>query len=271
MMRYASFASYVIFVIYADSMKILLMKHGGNSRFHEQLGKAGFGGNTAISALYLSTEAEAYRSHLKDIVANSTLANIEDTLNMTSLSSYSVSSKRHGTHLDVTFIDGPMGMSISKDHNGRAFVSRLVSNGAAETKGVQVGDVIEVVAGKRMGGYDQIMHMIPMMPRPLILMFFRGRAMSDKDLLKEAAESTGEEIEAGEWEGGDALGALSVPPSHRHSSSDSRLVVGTAPSSPLSPSVCQRAAPPIPLHHISPPHPTQANILKHSPPSNTVK
>lgn len=205
-------------------MQILFMKLGGNSRFHEQLGKSGIGGDISIAALYLSVEAESYRSRLKNAVANSTIEIIEDLLGGTSLSPYRYNSKHYGTHLDVTFMEGPMGMSISKDHNGRACVSRLVSNGGAETKGVRVGDVVEMVGGKRMGGYDQIMRMIPMLPRPLSIVFFRGTDISEQDLTKEERDQVADDCGQ---EGSGVSEQFPVPPGNRHCS-DGVLLAGTA-------------------------------------------
>ena len=73
----------------------------------------------------------------------------------------------------VSFQDGPMGMTISKDFNSRALVSKLVPNGPAELSGVSVGDHITGIAKKRIEIYDEIMHMIPCMNRPILVQFTR--------------------------------------------------------------------------------------------------
>ena len=167
------------------------MKCGGNSRFHELIGKSSFGGSSQgeISTLYQSTEAESYRLNLKEKVSCA-LVEIEEgfqespskDLLILDVADNSEESNQTDTNWEVTFLDGPMGMSISKDHSGRAYISRLVPNGPAESKGLCIGDIIEVVAGKPMTDYDQIMHMIQLMPRPLQLTFVRHVKNSLKSL-----------------------------------------------------------------------------------------
>lgn len=73
----------------------------------------------------------------------------------------------------VSFGEGPMGMTISKDFGGRALVSKLVTGGPAERSGVSIGDHISGVAKKRLDDYDEIMHMIPCLTRPIAIQFTR--------------------------------------------------------------------------------------------------
>ena len=164
------------------------MKHGGNSRFHDCLGKVG-GGDASQSDLYLSPAAETFRRCLKEIVTTSILNRTNKTTVPGSASEGGGLVSSPSIHRDVTFTDGPMGMSISRDHSGRAVVSRLVTHGPAEMKGVQVGDVVEGVGGKSMENYDQIMHVIPRIPRPLQITFGRQLSSSNSTTAARASVS----------------------------------------------------------------------------------
>eukprot|EP01034_Spumella_vulgaris_P038904 gene38904-48039_t len=66
-----------------------------------------------------------------------------------------------------------MGMTLTKDYRDMAVVSKLMPGGPAQCSGVRVGDYIAGVSGKAMVNYDEIMHMIPCMNRPLTIRFNR--------------------------------------------------------------------------------------------------
>jgi hypothetical protein len=74
---------------------------------------------------------------------------------------------------EVTFGPGTMGMTLSKDFSGRGLVSKLVPGGPAAENGVGIGDHITGIARKRVDDYEEIMHMIPCMHRPLVIQFSR--------------------------------------------------------------------------------------------------
>ena len=64
-------------------------------------------------------------------------------------------------------------MTLEKDENSRAIVARLVSDGAAQKKGVHVGDIVESIAGQSFLSYEELMDAILLLPRPVQIQFLR--------------------------------------------------------------------------------------------------
>lgn len=64
-------------------------------------------------------------------------------------------------------------MTLKKDESSRAIVARLVSDGAAQKKGVCVGDIVESIAGQSFLSYEELMDAILLLPRPVQIQFLR--------------------------------------------------------------------------------------------------
>jgi hypothetical protein len=64
-------------------------------------------------------------------------------------------------------------MTLSRDEKGQACVQRLVPDGTAEAVGVQVGDVIVTVAGKKLSDFDEVLKAMRQSPRPLLITMIR--------------------------------------------------------------------------------------------------
>jgi hypothetical protein len=167
-----------------------MVKQGGNDQIKRFFRKLEIE-NSPIQTLYCSKGANHYRERLKERVAKILSGEIKSEprhvtshhIHRTAKSQSAMGevgrndpSRRRRPSVQVysvSFNEGPMGMTISKDFGGRALVSRLVPCGPAETSGVAVGDHISGIARKRLDSYDEIMHMIPCMTRPLVIQFTR--------------------------------------------------------------------------------------------------
>lgn len=168
------------------------MRQGGNEQIKRFFRKLEIE-NSPIQALYCSKGANHYRERLKEKVGKIMSGEIKSESRILSRSNQHRNTKSQSAIADmmssesrrrpsvyfynVSFADGPMGMTISKDFGGRALVSKLITGGAAECCGVRVGDHISGIAKKRVDDYDEIMHMIPCMSRPILIQFSR-RTMS---------------------------------------------------------------------------------------------
>jgi hypothetical protein len=75
--------------------------------------------------------------------------------------------------ITATFLDGSMGITITKEINGTAKVSKIAPNGQAESAGIMISDVIIGIGVKSVTEYDEIMRLIPDQPRPLKILFSR--------------------------------------------------------------------------------------------------
>ena len=176
-----------------------MMKQGGNKPIRDFFSKMQIE-NSPIVLLYRSKAATHYREHLKEH-AEKVIAGIvppdhkpmkitKTKINSTE-NNYNEKSKKalrdiHET-FEVTFSDGPMGMTLQKDFEGEALVSRVISAGAAANVGIQVGDKVIGVAGKLLRDYEEIMHMIPYMSRPLKLKIERFKASPRLDSATETS------------------------------------------------------------------------------------
>lgn len=159
-----------------------MMIQGGNRQFRLFLESLDIH-NPPIEVLYHSKAASLYRAKLRRQVEN-TLNGI--AVGVTIAQSLELN---HHAHVDpwashherqlvsryaVLFPEGQMGMTVTKDPaDNRAYVSRIVEGGAADRGGVQVGDYVDGVAGKYISDFDIVMHMIPLMPRPVQLIISR--------------------------------------------------------------------------------------------------
>jgi hypothetical protein len=171
-----------------------MVRQGGNEQIKKFFRKLEIE-NSPIQTLYCSKGANHYRERLKERVNQIMAGEIKSEprhtgshnrhRNAKSQSALgeligkdgnSTNGARRKPSIElyhVSFGEGPMGMTISKDFNARALVSKLVPGGAAEQSGVGVGDHIAGIAKKRMENYDEIMHMIPCMKRPIMIHFAR--------------------------------------------------------------------------------------------------
>lgn len=164
------------------------MRQGGNDQIRDFFRKLEIH-NSPISTLYNTKGASHYRDRLKDRVDRVLRGEIpaqrvtkaiapskaKSDSSIASDCNKFVAAKLKDTieYYSCKFLEGPMGMTIMKDFKGCAVITKLVPGGAANIHGVRIGDLIVGVAGKMMDDYDEIMHMIPCMGRPLQLTFSR--------------------------------------------------------------------------------------------------
>ena len=174
------------------------MKQGGNRQFRLFLESLDIG-RAPIEVLYRSKVASLYRAKLRKQVDNILEGKPVGTTISESLELHRrvlVDSRIEATNrpsisrYTVMFPVGVMGMTVSKDPaDNRAYISRLVEGGEADQSGVLVGDYVDGVAGKYISDFDIVMHMIPLMPRPVQIMFSRTIRKST-DGLEEDHEGT---------------------------------------------------------------------------------
>lgn len=177
-----------------------MMKQGGNSQIRRFFKKIGID-NTPIQTLYCTKAAEHYREKLKERVDKIASGEIvmERKVSSERLTKRTISNDSAGMskgpsvqHHVITakFGPGPMGMTLTKDYRDHAIVSRLVPGGPAQQQGVKVGDIAIGIAGKTLGSYDEIMHMIPLMPRPLDVRFSREKSVNDQSPRHDSGSSS---------------------------------------------------------------------------------
>jgi len=65
----------------------------------------------------------------------------------------------------------PLGLSLSKSIDGNTVVTRIVPGGEAERVGVQVGTYVIGVNGTDVSKFDEIMALVPKLPRPVRFKF----------------------------------------------------------------------------------------------------
>lgn len=170
------------------------MRQGGNGQIRRFFKKLEIE-HAIIQTLYHTKAAEHYREKLKERVesimsgeikserrilkkkSSTTLSGflLEDRERRSLGGSASGASSSGNYAVDkvyqVSFCDGPMGMTLTKNHREHASVSRLVSEGQAQTAGVGIGDVVVGVGGMALQHYDDIMERVSLLPRPLVLDF----------------------------------------------------------------------------------------------------
>lgn len=169
-----------------------MMKQGGNAqirRFFKRLEIE----NSPLQTLYCTKAAEHYREKLKERVdkvlsgeimsekrSRSEKSKLPQSPASPPLPSPPPTKSITANIITARFNTGPMGMTLTKDFRDQAFVSKLVPGGNAQQQGIKVGDIVISVAGKTMGSYEEIMHMIPLMPRPLELSLTRVETSPSK-------------------------------------------------------------------------------------------
>mmetsp|Transcript_3971 Transcript_3971/g.10202 ORF Transcript_3971/g.10202 Transcript_3971/m.10202 type:complete len:461 (+) Transcript_3971:25-1407(+) len=79
-----------------------------------------------------------------------------------------------GDAYDAVFEDGPMGFSIERDDTV-ARVSKVAPGGKAAARGVRVSDVVFKINGRDAPAYDDVVALLPRLPRPLTLTFKRAK------------------------------------------------------------------------------------------------
>jgi len=174
-----------------SQQQIEMMRQGGNTQIRDFFKRLQIE-NSPITTLYSTKGATHYRSKLKERVQKVLSGEISsDRKNQMNTTTYATptktptKTKEIANKIDnkkvkesiitqhIVFGPGSMGMTITKDYKGGAVVSKLVPQGAAQEKGVKLGDAVIGVAGKALQDFDEIMHMIPCMIRPLQLTFAR--------------------------------------------------------------------------------------------------
>lgn len=162
------------------------MRQGGNGQIRRFFKKLEID-NSPIHLLYCTKGAEHYREKLKERVEKIMSGEIKSEKRLVKKKSFAeekiLSSSATFVDIptfDVPFGEGPLGLTLTKDFKERACVSKLVPAGPAQLAGVLVGDFVVGVAGKKLTNFDEIMHMIPCMGRPLVLQFARISSAKSK-------------------------------------------------------------------------------------------
>eukprot|EP01031_Cornospumella_fuschlensis_P025622 gene25622-30942_t len=157
------------------------MRQGGNGqikRFFKKMEIAA----PSLQELYSSRGAEHYRQKLLErvdrIMAGEIKSHVRVFRKGRSNSNDSVKSMEElamsGSSLySVRFGLGPLGITLTKDFNHEAVVSRVAAGSAGEKAGIQVGDYIRGVSGIFSEKYDEIMNMISSAARPFSLVLLR--------------------------------------------------------------------------------------------------
>jgi hypothetical protein len=172
------------------SCQVEMMRQGGNEQIRRFFKKLEIE-NSPVQTLYNTKGANHYRERLKErvdkiisgeIVSEKRVVpsshNRSQSLKVMPKNAHDGSNNISGNNhaevsINIVFKAGPMGMTLTKDYRDMAVVSKLMPGGPAQSSGVRVGDYIAGVSGKAMVGYDEIMHMIPCMVRPLTIRFNR--------------------------------------------------------------------------------------------------
>jgi hypothetical protein len=171
-----------------------MMRQGGNGQIRDFFKKMKIE-NSPLTTLYSTNAATHYRKKLKELVdsgmSSSTSRRTPITFpkETTEPSPQSSTSKTAAPPspppekvvaelYEVTFGEGPMGLTLTQDFKGGAIVSRLVPGGTAERHSVHTGDHVVGVVGKSITEYDEVMHMILCMSRPLRLTFARMKSVT---------------------------------------------------------------------------------------------
>lgn len=160
-----------------------MMKYGGNGRIQAYFNKMNMSAS-AINILYSSQVASSYRQRLKekvDLIVQTSLHDIYKNLCIQKAHSTNeiISavdepvSKTEKMYVNCVFERGPMGMTLTRDRNGNASVSRLYENGPAIIKGVNIGDKIVKIMGQDISKYDEVVHLILTSMRPIKVTFSR--------------------------------------------------------------------------------------------------
>lgn len=161
------------------------MRQGGNAQIRRFFKKLEID-QLPIQLLYCTKAADHYREKLKERVDAIMSGQMKSEKRIVKKKPFATSSGSFDAHdgspnhsmkpdqvYQVAFQEGPMGMTLTKNSREQASVSRLLPDGQALKAGVATGDFVVGVAGKTMENYDEIMHMIPLMPRPLTISFAR--------------------------------------------------------------------------------------------------
>eukprot|EP00904_Undaria_pinnatifida_P008715 jgi/Undpi1/4974/HiC_scaffold_19.g08326.m1 len=78
---------------------------------------------------------------------------------------------------EVTFGEGRLGFTLFREETGRrkgkGVVCRVHTGSMAQTLGVQLGDMVSGVNKRRYGTYDEVMEVLPKLPRPVLICFTR--------------------------------------------------------------------------------------------------
>lgn len=169
--------------------QIAMLKFGGNGQILDYFKRLNVE-NLAINHLYLTKAASHYRQRLKErvekIMTGEIIPEIPkfDNLNLSNPASIddadsnstkqqSLKSKETILYHDCIFDKGKMGLTLAKDYKGSATVIKIIPGGSADKNGVQMNDTVIGIMGKAMDEYDEVMHMITCMERPIKIRFSR--------------------------------------------------------------------------------------------------
>ena len=207
------------------------MRQGGNAQIRRFFKKLEID-QSPIQLLYCTKAADHYREKLKERVDAIMSGQMKSEKRVVKKKFFATSSGSFDGHdggspnqglkpdqvYQVAFQEGPMGMTLTKNSREQASVSRLLPEGQALKAGVATGDFVVGVAGKTMENYDEIMHMIPLMPRPLSISF--ARLQSKKSSPKKTSSSPQQSSPSN---------SLPAPPSSSSSASTPHFSPRTSP------------------------------------------
>lgn len=158
------------------------MRQGGNGqikRFFRRLEVT----SSNIHHLYNSREAEHYRQKLEErvdkICSGELKSHVRIFRNIRSASNDSFKTVEELSRItasniySVKFDLGPLGITMTKDYNGEAVISKVSAGSPAEKAGIMMGDYVKGVANIFSDKYDEIMKMITTSPRPFTVLLLR--------------------------------------------------------------------------------------------------
>ncbi|KAG5180436.1 hypothetical protein JKP88DRAFT_323841 [Tribonema minus] len=99
-----------------------------------------------------------------------------------------------GGSYDVTFGDGRLGFTMLKSEQGLGVVCKVQPDSTAASAGVSPGDTVVAINRRRMSSYDEVMSVLPSMPRPVLVTF--AKPDGEPQLANGQAALTG----GGAWE-----------------------------------------------------------------------
>lgn len=163
-------------------LQLEMMRQGGNGqikRFFKRLEVF----NSHIQELYSSRGADHYRKKLEERVDKITSGEIKSHVRIfRKVRSTSTDSHKSVEELSkitasniysVSFGLGPLGITLTKDYNAEAVISKVALGSAAAQAGIMVGDYVKGVAGIFSDKYDEIMSMITAAARPFTILLLR--------------------------------------------------------------------------------------------------
>jgi hypothetical protein len=179
-----------------------MMIQGGNRQLRQYFERLRIE-NSPIDILYKTKAAAHYRLKLKERVSSIFAGDLSLALKKSPIepmeqliSSEPEENQKSSSVFNVSFPVGQMGMTLTKHSSGFAYVTRVVDGGIASIRGVCVDDLVIGLAGKKVNSYEEVMELIPFLPRPLKISFSRNstslvKLLKKKERFKDQKPSKG--------------------------------------------------------------------------------